>query len=232
MERDEIICRLNSLAESEYKEFNKKIIPTKKEVLGVRLPALRSLAKEICRGNWSDFLQNANDEIYEEQMLQGLVIAYAKMETNQRMSYIERFVPKIENWAVCDSFCGTMKFIGKSQAEYFAFLQKYLHSKEEYELRFAVVVLMNYFINDSYIDKVLQIYDNICSEQYYVQMAVAWGVSVCFVKYSEKTMTFLQNNHLDDFTYNKSLQKIIESLRVDKDTKKIIRSMKRKRSNI
>lgn len=228
MNRAEIICRLHNLAESDYKEFNLKIVPTKKEVLGVRLPALRKLAKEIAKDGWRRFLQEAEDDIYEEQMLQGLVVAYIKTDFSEHLRLIAEFVPKIENWAVCDSVCGTMKFVKKHREEFLHFLQPYLTSDKEFELRFGVVMLMNYYLDEKYIDTVLQIYDGINSEKYYVQMAVAWGISVCFVKFQEQTMDYLWNNSLDDFTYNKSLQKITESLRVDRKTKEIIKSMKRK----
>lgn len=228
MTRDEVMARLESLAESDYKEFNLRIIPTQMNLLGVRLPALRKLAKEITRGDWREFLAAAQDDIYEEVMLQGLVIGYAKMDLAERLEYIGSFVPKIENWAICDSFCGTLKFVAKNQAAMLEFLQPYLLAEEEFHRRFAVVVLMEYFIDDKHIDQVLGIYDEVKKEQYYVQMAVAWGISVCFVKYPERTMAYLKDNKLDDFTYNKALQKIVESLRVDKETKAVIRSMKRK----
>lgn len=228
MNRNEAIDRLQQLVETDYKAFNKKIIPTEKEILGVRLPALRTLAKEIAKGNWREFAENAKSEIYEEIMLHGLVICYAKMDLTERMQYIAEFVPLIDNWAICDSVCGTMKFIKKHREEFWQFIQPYLKSEQEFELRFAVVILMDYYIDDDHIEKVLQIYDSIKSDKYYVQMAVAWGISVCFVKYPDITMDYLHNNNLDNFTYNKALQKITESLRVDKATKSIIRSMKRK----
>jgi len=109
------------------------------------------------------------------------------------------------------------------------FLQPYLSSDKEYEIRFGVVMLLLYFVEDEYIERVLQWMDRIRHEGYYVKMAVAWAISVCYVKYPEPTMAFLKNNTLDDFTYNKALQKIIESLRVDSETKHVLRSMKRRK---
>ena len=106
-------------------------------------------------------------------------------------------------------------------------MQPYLKSNKEFEIRFAVVIILNYYITEDYIDLVLETLDDVKHEGYYVKMAVAWAISLCFVKFEEKTMNYLKNNKLDDFTYNKSLQKICESLRVDKDTKAIIKSMKR-----
>ena len=109
-------------------------------------------------------------------------------------------------------------FYGEIQLEF---------SNKEFEIRFAVVIILNYYITEDYIDLVLETLDEVKHEGYYVKMAVAWAISLCFVKFEEKTMNYLKNNKLDDFTYNKSLQKICESLRVDKDTKAIIKSMKR-----
>ena len=104
----------------------------------------------------------------------------------------------------------------------------HLSSKEEFEIRFGTVMLLNYYIDDGYIDRVLLLLDGIKHEGYYVKMAIAWAVSICFVKFPEKTMNYLMQNTMDNFTFNKSLQKITESLRVDKETKIIIRGMRRK----
>ena len=143
------------------------------------------------------------------------------------LSIIKNFVPKIDNWAVCDIFCSGLKIVNKNKETVWNFIQKYLKSKKEFELRFAIVMMLDYFICEKYIDRVLTILDNIKHEAYYVKMAVAWTISVAFVKFKDKTMKYLKKNNLDDWTYNKALQKICESLRVSKETKKIIKAMKR-----
>lgn len=107
------------------------------------------------------------------------------------------------------------------------FLQPCLESSGEFIVRFAVVMLLDYFITGEYIDRIYPVLDRIKHQGYYVKMAVAWAVSMCYVQFPEKTMAYLRNNTLDDFTYNKSLQKITESLCVDSETKKTIRAMKR-----
>ena len=149
------------------------------------------------------------------------------MNVEERLNYIESFVPKIDNWAICDSFCNTLKFVNKNKEIMWEFIQSYLKSYNEFEIRFAVVIILNYYITEDYIDLVLKTLDNIKHDGYYVKMAVAWAISMCFIKFEEKTMAYLKDNSLDDFTYNKSLQKICESLRVDKNTKELIKSMKR-----
>lgn len=219
--------KLFELSDDKFKTFHSRLCPNTDNIIGVRLPLLRQLAKEIAKGDWRNFLSNSKEEYYEEILINGLVIAYAKCDVEERLNYIESFVPKIDNWAICDSFCNTLKFVNKNKEIMWEFIQSYLKSYNEFEIRFAVVIILNYYITEDYIDLVLKTLDNIKHDGYYVKMAIAWAISMCFVKFEEKTMAYLKDNSLDDFTYNKSLQKICESLRVDKNTKELIKSMKR-----
>ena len=219
--------KLFELSDDKFKTFHSRLCPNADNIIGVRLPLLRQLAKEIAKGDWRNFLSNSKEEYYEEILINGLVIAYAKCDVEERLNYIESFVPKIDNWAICDSFCNTLKFVNKNKEIMWEFIQPYLKSYNEFEIRFAVVIILNYYITEDYIDLVLKTLDNIKHDGYYVKMAVAWAISMCFVKFEEKTMAYLKDNSLDDFTYNKSLQKICESLRIDKNTKELIKSMKR-----
>ena len=219
--------KLFELSDDKFKTFHSRLCPNTDNIIGVRLPLLRQLAKEIAKGDWRNFLSNSKEEYYEEILINGLVIAYAKCDVEERLNYIESFVPKIDNWAICDSFCNTLKFVNKNKEIMWEFIQPYLRSYNEFEIRFAVVIILNYYITEDYIDLVLKTLDNIKHDGYYVKMAVAWAISMCFVKFEEKTMAYLKDNSLDDFTYNKSLQKICETLRIDKNTKELIKSMKR-----
>jgi len=221
--------QLMEMADEEYRKFSSSLIPNVDNILGVRLPELRKLAKNIAKGDWRTYLAQADNRYFEETMLQGLVIGYAKTDIEERLRYVADFVPRIDNWSVCDSFCTGLKFTKNHRSLMWDFLQPYLSSDKEYEIRFGVVMLLLYFVEDEYIERVLQWMDRIRHEGYYVKMAVAWAISVCYVKYPEPTMAFLKNNTLDDFTYNKALQKIIESLRVDSGTKHVLRSMKRRK---
>lgn len=219
--------KLFELSDDKFKTFHSRLCPNTDNIIGVRLPLLRQLAKEIAKGDWRNFLSNSKEEYYEEILINGLVIAYAKCDVEERLNYIESFVPKIDNWAICDSFCNTLKFVNKNKEIMWEFIQPYLKSYNEFEIRFAVVIILNYYITEDYINLVLKTLDNIKHDGYYVKMAVAWAISMCFIKFEEKTMAYLKDNSLDDFTYNKSLQKICESLRIDKNTKELIKSMKR-----
>lgn len=222
--RNEIFARIDP----DYKTFLMTLIPNKTNILGVRLPHLRQIAKTIAKGDWRTYLNDASDDYFEEVMLQGIVIGYVKTDIRERLKLIEAFVPKIDNWSVCDSFCASLKSTKQHRDVVWKFLQQYFSSNKEFELRFAIVMLIHYYIEETYIQRVIDILDRIQHDGYYVKMAVAWALSICFVKFPEWTMNYLKNNSLDDFTYNKALQKIIESDRIDNETKETIRQMKRK----
>lgn len=222
---------LLQLAEDGNKKFTESLHPGIENVLGIRIPALRQLAARIAKCDWQSYLQTADTYYMEERILQGMVIGSLKMkDTDAYLALVAKFVPLINSWSVCDTFdfCGKQRFVDKNQERVWLFLEDRLTSDKEYEIRFGVVMAMAHYINKEYIDKVLQWMDRINHEGYYVKMAVAWALSVCYVKFPEKTMILLKDNHLDDFTYNKALQKIVESYRVSTEEKKIIRSMKRK----
>lgn len=225
---EEIEKKIFELADDLYKEFHSGLCPNTNNIVGVRVPVLRDYAKELSKGNFRNYLDNAKDDYYEETMLQGMIIGLSKMELEERLNYIKKFVPKIDNWAVCDVFCAGLKFVNRNKEIVWEFLKSYKNSIKEFELRFFIVMLLDFYITDEYINEVINILDNIKHEGYYVKMAIAWTISVAYIKYPKITMKYLINNTLDNFTYNKALQKIIESYRVRNEDKEIIRSMKRK----
>ncbi len=220
--------QLVALAEPDYQAFTSKLLPGTERILGVRLPHLHKMAKQIAKEEWRTYLAKATDRSHEEILLQGMVIGYANAPLAEILQHIEHFIPKIDNWSVCDSFCNGLKITKMHPVEMWDFLQSYLKDSREFYIRFGVVMLLNYYITEEYVEEALQVMDQIKSDAYYVKMGVAWAISMYYVKLPEQTMPYLKNNHLDDFTYNKTLQKITESLKIDKDTKNLIRGMKRK----
>jgi len=216
---EDIKILLNRLAEEKYRDFQYKLIPNAKNILGVRVPILRKIAKDIAKGDWQTFLEDENKKSYEEILLEGYVIGYAKMDIEKALKYLELFIPKIDNWATCDSSINTFKFTSKNLSRVYEFINPYLKSEKEFEVRFAVIMLLSFYIVEEYIHEVLSIMEKIKNKAYYVQMAVAWTISVCYVKFPEKTEEFLLKNSLDDFTHNKSIQKIGESFRVENSDK-------------
>lgn len=225
--KQEIRQELINLADEKYKKFHSNLCPGVENILGVRLPFLRNLAKDLSKNNYKEYLDNNNSKYYEEVMIEGLIIGYLKIDNDSRFNYIKNFIPKINNWAICDSFCNNLKFTKKNMNEVWNFILPYTISQNEFDIRFAVVMMLNFYIVEDYIDEILNILNNIEHDGYYVKMAVAWAISYAYIKFPEKTLKFFENNKLDKFTYNKSIQKIIESNRVPKEEKDFLRTMKR-----
>lgn len=217
----EIRKRLEQEAEEKYRVFSSALIPNIDNVLGVRIPKLNKLVKELYKTDWKPFL-NQPCIYMEETMLQGMLIA----KTGD-FELVKQFVPKINNWSVCDKFCNSLKCVKDNKQQVWKFIQPYLKSKKEYNNRFALVIMLEYFIEEDYLAKIFEILNTFNSKKYYAQMAAAWLVSMCFVEYPTETTEFLKTTKLDDWTYNKSIQKIIESLKVDKPTKQKLKLMKR-----
>ena len=224
---DEIREKLFLLADEKYKKFHSSLCPGTNNIIGIRVPVLRKLAKEIVKENWQQYLNTAKNDYYEEIMLQAMVIGFAKMDLHKRLEYVKKFVPKIDNWAICDTACAGFKFAKKYPKEIWEFIKPYLSSNKEFEIRFGVVMLIDFYITEEYIKDVLKILNEIEHDGYYVKMAVAWAISICYIKFPKETLKLLEKNKLDSFTYNKALQKIIESYRVSKEEKEKIRVMKK-----
>lgn len=228
MRAHEIRALLPTLAEPALQKFNSSLMPGVDGVLGVRMPKLRALAKDIAQGDWPAYLAEAGEETYEETLLQGLVIGYAKADFETLRPHIAAHVEKISNWSVCDTFCGSLKIAKAEPEAMWAFILPYFDRTDAYALRFGIVMALFFFLDDQYIDQVLALLDAVRHEDYYVKMAVAWALSMAYVAQPERVMAYLQSNTLDDWTYNKSLQKIIESRQVDDQTRNLMRAMKRK----
>lgn len=267
--RASIRATLISMAEPEYQRFASGLLPGVENIMGVRLPKLRKLARQVAKTYGTAYLDEAlgqsaeqlpadddyagHREYLEEILLQGMVIGNSvnAVSITQILDYIRKYVPKISNWSTCDSFCAGLKFTKEHQEEMWEFLQDYLTSDRDYDVRFGLVMIINYYIQDAYIEKLPRIFNqvgeawnnhnkgNSGAEQksgqdvYYVEMALAWAVSICYVKYPDRTQVYLEEMQsnagvLDDFTYNKSLQKIVESRCISQEKKAEIKRMKRK----
>lgn len=216
------------LVEPKYQKFSAGLLPGVDNIQGVRLGNLRKISKKIVKEDWKAFLNTASDDSFEEIMLQGMVIGYVKTSSIEELfPYIKKHVAKIDNWSTCDSFCNGLKIAEQNPEAMWDFLKPYFKSTNEYDIRFAVVMSLFYYINDTYKDQVLQIIDSIHHEGYYVKMAVAWALSMIYVSFPEETALFLKKNHLDDFTQNKTIQKIRESHQVTQEQKDALICLKR-----
>lgn len=219
--------RLEKEADKKFQKFTAALIPNIDNVLGVRTPILRKIARELYLSGEFAFMFELQAQYMEENMLKGMIIGLFKKPAEDVLSYVHDFVPTIDNWAVCDNFCCSLKMTKDNLSLVWNFIQPYFKSDKEFEIRFAYVMLLNYYLVDEYIDKVLNIVDEFNDDRYYAQMAVAWLVSICYIKYPKKTEKYLKKSNLNDWTYNKSIQKICESLKIDKQTKERLKLMKK-----
>lgn len=220
--------QLLQLAADGNREFAQSLQPGVPNVLGIRVPQLRNLAREIARGDWKDYIEQADTYYMEERLLTGLVIGYIKGITiEERFSLIRRWVPQINSWAVCDSVCTTLK-PGKGEHEaWWQFIVPYMQSNEEYSIRFGVVMALSHFVDAVHLDHLFRFFCAIHHDGYYVKMAIAWAVSVCYVKFPNETYAFLAQDNIDAFTHNKAIQKICESYRVNNEEKDKVRVLRR-----
>ncbi len=221
---------LIQMSDSKYKSFHSNLCPGINNILGIRVPVLREYAKKLIKKySFEELINNIDDEYYEEIMLQGMLIGLNSKENfNVIKKYIEDYIPKIDNWAICDTFCAGLKIVNQNKENMWGFIKQYLDSDQEFYLRFAIVIILDYYIEEKYLEEIFRIFNNIQSEYYYVKMAIAWAISICLIKYYDKTINYLKNNSkIDKWTYNKSLQKAIESYRITKDQKELLKNMKK-----
>ena len=227
--KNEIKKSIISLKDELYKNFHSKLCPGTTNILGVRVPVLRNYAKELIKNyQVEDLLKNIDNEYYEERMLKGLLIGLNKSnDLNKTINYIKDFIPLINNWAICDTFCAGLKITKKNKKEMRKFILSYKNSKKEFELRFMIVMILDYYIEEAYLEDNFKIFSRINQKDYYVEMALAWAISVCLIKYYEDTLEYLKKSKIDNWTYNKAIQKAIESYRISDSQKDFLRKLKK-----
>ena len=223
----EFIKYLKSLEDLKYKDFNKSIVLNSKyEMIGIRLPIMRDIAKKISKTNLEDFLKYSDNKYYEEVMIQGLVISNIKDE-EVFYNYFKEYINKIDNWALCDSFCNSIKIVRKYEDKYFNEAINLSLKKEEFISRVGLIIILNHFINKDNLDMIFNILNKINSDKFYINMAEAWLVCELYIKYPNETLKYIKNNNLNKFTQNKAISKIHDSYRVSKDEKEYLNKFRK-----
>ena len=222
----EFIKYLESLGDSKYREFHSQIIECE-EVFGIKTGKLKEIAKEISKGDYKSYIECNKSTYYEPIMIEGFCYGFLKkIPFDELTALIDKYLLKVNNWAHIDLLVTNLKQFKKSPKEGFKYAKSLTHSKNNWAKRCGIVILLTYYLHDVYIDKTLEVVTKIKSKDYYVKMAIAWLVSISYIKYKEKTLVYLVNIK-DDFTYNKTLSKIIDSRRISNEEKDFIRSLKR-----
>lgn len=226
--RTELAPRLRALADEKLAEFSSGLNPGCKPMLGVRLPELRKIAKELAKADYKDFLDNCPDTCFEYETLKAYTLGYAKDDIETVLSYADRFIPTIGDWSVNDSFCQNFTIARKYPERVFDWLMGYARKNEEFSQRVAAVLLMSHFLVPEYIDRVFTVMDTLQYDGYYTKMGVAWCVATAYAKFPKETAAYLAENQLQDWTYNKAIQKMCESYRVSDEDKAYWKARKRK----
>ena len=215
--------------DEQYKIFHSKLVPDiNHEIIGVRVPIIKKIAKNAIKTKIDtvhNFL-NETHAFYDEIMLHAMLISYLNLDIFETFNLIDKFLPIIDNWAVCDSFVSSLKIFKKHPDFVYKKLINYLDSSHPFTVRFAIVSLLNYYLDNHFIGKIIPLVLNCKCKHFYVDMAIAWFLSVALVKQYDATIPYFQKQVMTAWTHNKAIQKAIESRQIDDETKTYLRSLK------
>ena len=225
---DEIRKELKKLQDNGYREMQVTIIPTLEadSIIGVRTPALRQLAKEFAkREDISEFLTDLPHKFFEENQLHAFILSGMK-DAESCIRLVDEFLPYVDNWATCDQM--SPKVFKKHKQLLLEYVDKWIRSEHTYVKRFAIGMLMEHFLDEDFKTSYLTKVSKIRSEEYYVNMMIAWYFATALAKQYEDTLPFIEKQKLDKWTHNKSIQKAVESYRITPEQKEYLKTLKRK----
>ena len=223
----EFIKYLMSVQDTKYREFHSSLVLNSKyDMIGIRVPIMRNISKEIAKGNIEEFLTIAQDKYYEEVMIQGLTISHIKDE-KLFYKYFKKYINKIDNWALCDSFCSSIKIVRKYEEKYFSEAIKMALNESEFISRIGLVMILNHFIKEDNLDTIFNTLNKIKSDKFYINMAEAWLICEMYIKYPIIVKEFLKENNLNKFTQNKAISKIHDSYRVSQEDKELLNNYRK-----
>lgn len=210
-----------------YRDFNSKLIPNidKDKIIGVRVPVIRKIAKDILDNDYVDnFLNELPHKYHEENLLHGILLSLKYRDIDILLEKLDIFLKYVDNWAVTDSI--NPKIFKKYPDKVYKWIIKWVNSSNEYVIRFGVVSLLQFYLDDNYNKEILDVVKNIRSDYFYVKMAIAWFYSFVLIKQYDDMIVILENKELDIWIHNKSIQKAIESYRISDDRKSYLKSLR------
>lgn len=226
MRSDAVFQRLSELSDPTYRDSHAGLIPniSPETILGVRVPALRKLAREL-RGSAEaqEFMAALPHEYYDENCLHGLLINDIK-DFGATVSALDAFLPYVDNWAVCDLI--SPRSFKSRPPELAAHVRRWLESNHSYTVRFGIGVLMSFYLDEGFEPAQLEAVAERCCEEYYVNMMVAWYFATALAKQPEAALPYIENRRLSRWTHNKAIQKSIESRRIPDETKAYLKTLR------
>lgn len=223
---ESLVKKLYELQDSDYQKFHARLLPEIDNVIGVRVPLLRAIAKDIIKDPVAAAeIVNSEINIHEFTMIQSFIVATIKCPDDIKVQMVDAFVQHIYSWAICDCFVNSIKAAKKTPELFIPLVSKYIGSDNEYEQRFSAVMLLTHYVTEDYIHQSLEFLAEIRGDSYYTKMAVAWAYSVCLVKFPEESFEFLKAVRLDEWTIKKTVQKTRESFRCTSELKEKIKEL-------
>ena len=223
---EEIRNKLLEMQDLEYRKFHTNLVNNVDNIIGIRVPILRNIAKELLKEDYLSYIK-APKEYYEEIMIEGILIVTSKLDILEKEKYLKTFLPKVNNWAICDSVSSSFKIKKQEKEEVWKFITSYKNSSKEFEVRFMLDMMMDHYLDDEYYLDIIAIVSFIKSDYYYVNMGLAWLISFLYIKYPNNILDLFKNNKLDKFVHNKAIQKICESNRVNSECKESLKKLKK-----
>lgn len=212
--------------DEKYRDIQIRILPTinKDTIIGVRTPELRKYAKLLIKSNdYTHFLEELPHKYFDENQLHAFIISELK-NYDECISYINKFLPFVDNWATCDQL--SPKVFKKHTDELLNQIRVWIKSTKTYTIRFGIGMLMKYYLDDNFKPEYLNWVSNIKSNEYYVNMMIAWYFATALAKQYEGTLSFIKKQKLDIWVHNKTIQKAIESYRITKEQKEYLKRLK------
>ncbi len=213
---------LISMGEKEYRDFSSALMPTvdKSKVIGIRVPVLRKYAKEL--ENYEEFLTELPHKYFEENNLHAFLIE-REQDFDRCIEKLNAFLPYVDNWATCDSM--KPKVLKKEPEKLLEYIKVWIKSTEIYTVRYAINLLMSFYLDGNFnLDYLVA---GVETDQYYINMMRAWYFATALAKRYKETLPYIENNVLDKWTHNKTIQKAVESLRISKEQKEYLKTLKR-----
>ena len=229
---DEIRNELFKMQDTAYRDFNSKLIPTvnKESIIGVRTPELRKYAKQLAkREDMEEVLHTLPHKYFDENQLHAFIVSEIK-DFKNCVDKVDEFLPYIDNWATCDQL--SPKVFKKYHKELITYIKEWLESDKVYTLRFGIGMLMEHFLDEDFDISYLETVSNIRSDEYYVNMMIAWYFATALAKRYESVLPFIENRRLEIWTHNKAIQKAVESLRISDEKKEYLKNLKIKNNYI
>lgn len=223
---DYITNRLFALQDLKYKAFNSKLMPTvgSESVIGVRTPELRKLAKELAQNeSIEDFLRALPHRYFEENQLHAFIISSLK-DFESMLYELECFLPYVDNWATCDQM--NPKIFKKHLPELLKKIKIWIRSDKTYTVRYGLNMLMTYFLDNEFKPEYLELAACVKSEEYYINMMIAWYFATALAKQYDEALVYLTGNRLDKWVHNKTIQKAVESFRITQEQKEYLRTLR------